>query len=278
MSNAGATVIATAAVVEAAHEPFVLQDVELDRVRSNEVLVEIAAVGLCHTDLGARAGAFPTPLPAVLGHEGAGTVLEAGDQVTHVAVGDRVALSFDSCGGCSSCTSGHTSYCHEFLARNFGGTRLDGSTAFTRHGERLGSHFFGQSSFATETIVPARSAVKVEADVPFEVLAPFGCGVQTGAGAVMRSLRPPAGSSIAVFGAGGVGMSAVLAAGIVGCSTIIAVDVSPERLAAARDLGATETIDAGAADPVEEIMRRTGAGVDFTIECSGVPAVLRQAV
>ena len=270
--------MANAAVVDAAHAPFVLQDVEVAALSDDEVRIKIAAVGVCHTDLGARAGAFPTPLPAVLGHEGAGTVLEVGSAVTHVTAGDRVVLSYDSCGHCATCVTGGTPYCREFLPRNFLAARLDGSTAFSRDGHPLGSHFFGQSSFATETISPARSVVRIDSEIPFEVLAPFGCGVQTGAGAVMRSLRPPAGSTIAIFGAGGVGMSAILAAQIVGCDTIIAVDLHPDRLALAAELGATHTINGGDTDAVEEIASLTGAGADFTLECTGVPAVLSQAV
>ena len=140
------------------------------------------------------------------------------------------------------------------------------------------SHFFGQSSFATRAVVPERSVVVIAEDIPFEVVAPFGCGVQTGAGTVMNALRPPAGSSIVVFGVGGVGLSAIMAARVVGCATIVAVDLRPARLELARELGATGVVNAGEEDVEEAIKRMTGHGADFTVEASGSTRVLRQAV
>ena len=272
------TIDITAAVVESAGAPFALGPMELGDVRPDEVRVRMTASGICHTDLLIREGTFPTPMPVVLGHEGAGIVEEVGPAVTQVAVGDRVALSYASCGRCSTCATGRPYYCADFFERNFLAARPDGTTALSRDGRPVASHFFGQSSFATGAIARESSVVVIADDIPFEVVAPFGCGVQTGAGSVINALRPQAGSSLAVFGAGGVGLSAVMAAVICGCDPIIAVDVRPARLELARELGATHVIDASTSDPVEAIMEITRGGADTTIEASGVPGVLRQAV
>jgi aryl-alcohol dehydrogenase len=267
----------TAAVVESAGAEFALEALELGDLQPTEVRVKIAASGICHTDLLIREGSFPTPMPVVLGHEGAGVVEEIGAAVTRVAVGDRVALSYASCGSCRNCAGGQPFHCHSFFEHNFLATRADGSTALSRDGGAVHSHFFGQSSFATGAIVPERSVSRIADDVPFEIVAPFGCGIQTGAGSVINAVRPKAGSSMAVFGAGGVGLSAMMAAVICGCDPIIAVDIRPSRLELARELGATHTINAAETDPVEAIAELTG-GVDTSLEASGVPGVLRQAV
>jgi aryl-alcohol dehydrogenase len=268
----------TAAVVQTGGAPFELTSVELGGLQSDEVRVRIAASGICHTDLLIRDGSFPTPMPVVLGHEGAGVVEEVGVAVTRVAVGDRVACSYASCGGCGACATGRPYYCGEFFERNFLATRPDGTTALSHDGTPVHSHFFGQSSFATGAIVPERSVVAIPDDVPFEVVAPFGCGVQTGAGGVINVLRPQPGSSLAVFGAGGVGLSAVMAAVICGCGPIIAVDVRAARLELAQELGATHIVNANDVDPVLAIRELTGGGVEASLETSGVPGVLRQAV
>jgi aryl-alcohol dehydrogenase len=270
--------VATAAVVEEKNAPFVLQEVEVGELRPDEVLIDVKASGICHTDLGAQAGGFPTPLPCVLGHEGAGIVAAIGAAVIGVTVGDKVAMSYASCGTCGNCLSGRPMYCVEFLPRNFLAQRTDGSTALCRHGRPLSSQFFGQSSFATQAVCQQRSVVKIDAEIPFELLAPFGCGIQTGAGAVLNVLRPGPSASLVVLGAGAVGISAVMAAHLVGCRTIIAIDLNPARLDLARELGATDTVDARQQDPVETVRTLTGGGADFSLECTGDPAALRQAV
>jgi aryl-alcohol dehydrogenase len=226
-----------------------------------------------------REQTYPTPLPAVLGHEGSGVVEAVGDAVLGVAVGDHVVLSVNTCGRCRQCLAGDSTYCADLYARNFGGTRPDGSTALRDGGgAAISSHFFGQSSFSRYANVQERSVVPVPADVPLELLGPLGCGIQTGAGAVMNSLRPPAGSSIAVFGAGAVGLSAVLAARAIGCTRIVAVDVVPERLALALELGATDVLDARDGGTAERVLELTGGqGVDVALETTGVAAVLRTA-
>jgi len=268
----------TAAVTEVGRAPFALREVELDSLRADEVRVQIAACGVCHTDLSLRDQLFESPLPIVLGHEGAGVVREVGAAVTRAAPGDRVTLSYNSCGHCRSCVTGVPAHCYEHAERNFGSQRPDGSTAITLDGERVASHFFGQSSFATEAVVAERTVMRIDDDVPFELVAPFGCGVQTGAGTVLNVFRPPAGSAIAVFGAGCVGISAVMAARVAGCGKIIAVDLVGSRLELALELGATDVVDAAAGDAVAAIAQLTGGGVDYALDATGVPAVLRQAV
>jgi aryl-alcohol dehydrogenase len=267
-----------AAVTESKGAPFAIQTLEIGRLEPHEVLIDVAAAGVCHTDLIVRDQWYPVPLPAVLGHEGAGVIAAVGDAVTKVAVGDRVAMSFNSCGACPTCATGRPSYCHDFFARNFGSSRPDGSTVLSRNGQSIHSHFFGQSSFATRAVATDRNVTKLPADVPFEVVAPFGCGVQTGAGAILNVMHPPAGTSVAVFGTGTVGIAALLAAQVAGCTTVIGVDVNASRLEVARELGATHVIDAAEADPETAIKAITGVGADFAIESTGVASVLRTAV
>lgn len=268
----------TAAVTEEKGGPFVIQELEVGELEPDEVLVEVAAAGICHTDLIVRDQWLPVPLPAVLGHEGAGVVSAVGSAVTRTAPGDRVAMSFNSCGHCTTCLQGHSTYCHDFFGRNFASVRPDGTSALSRDGELVHGHFFGQSCFASHAVATARNVVQLPDWVEFELAAPFGCGIQTGAGAVLNVLRPPTGSSLAVFGTGAVGLSAVMAGVIAGCSTIIGVDVRPSRLELARELGATHVVDGSAGDALEQISRLTGGGVDFAIETSGVTTVLRTAV
>ena len=268
----------TAAVTESKGAPFVLQELELDEPRADEIVVEIAAAGICHTDLIVRDQWYPVPLPAVLGHEGAGVVERVGSGVTTVKPGDRVAMSFDSCGVCPTCRSGRPSYCHDFFARNFGSSRPDGSSALSRKGELIHAHYFGQSCFATHAMASERNVVLLPDEIKLEIAAPFGCGIQTGAGAVLNVLRPPAGSSIAVFGTGTVGLASIMAAVVAGCTTVIGVDVRPTRLELARELGATHTVDASKEDAGEAIARITGLGADFSLETTASPQVFRQAV
>jgi aryl-alcohol dehydrogenase len=268
----------TAAVTGSAGADFALEQLELEDPRPDEVVVKIEATGICHTDLTVAKGLLPTPLPAVLGHEGAGVVESVGSAVKGIAEGDRVGLSFNSCGSCANCLGGRPAYCLDFWARNFDAVRPDGTTALARDGEEVHSHFFGQSSFSTHAVVPQRSVINAPGDIPFEVLAPFGCGIQTGAGAVINVMRPTPGDGLVVFGLGGVGMSAVMAAKVVGCQTIIGVDLKPERLRLGEELGLTHALDASKVDAVEEVMTITGHGAEFTLEMSGNTAALAQAI
>lgn len=268
-----------AAVVREQSGPFVIEEVTLEEPRAHEVLVRIAGVGMCHTDLVVRDQYFPTPLPAILGHEGSGVVERIGAAVTKVAVGDHVVLSFASCGECANCRQGRYGYCPDLYGRNFSGARPDGSSpCCDAQGGRLSGYFFGQSSFGEQAIATERSVVKIPKDVPLEIMGPLGCGIQTGAGAVINALRPGAGSSIAVFGAGSVGLSAIMAARVVGCATIVAVDMNEARLKLALELGATDAVKAGD-DAVAQIQALTGGeGVQYSLECTGLPKVARQAV
>jgi aryl-alcohol dehydrogenase len=268
----------TAAVVREPRGRFLLEKVELDRPRDSEVVVEIKAVGVCHTDLLARDGLYPPPLPLVCGHEGAGVVSEVGIRVTKVKPGDRVVLSFVSCGECRNCLARKPNYCDQMFHLNFGGRRADGSSPIRSNGEMINSMFGGQSSFATHALVSERTVTKVPDGLPFELLAPLGCAVQTGAGSIANALQPPPGSSLAVFGVGPVGLCAVMMASIAGCDPIIAVDRRANRLEVARSVGATHTVDASREDPVEAIKAITGGGADYSLEVTGVPAVSRQAL
>lgn len=267
-----------AAVVRKKSGPFSIEELDMEKPRDDEVLVRIVGAGVCHTDLVCRDQYIPVPLPCVFGHEGAGIVEEVGKNVKKVAPGDHVVLSYSWCGRCPPCNRGMPGYCLDLVKCNFSGTRLDGSTTLKKGNETIYGAFFNQSSFAEYALAAERNVVRVRKDVPLELLGPLGCGVQTGAGAVMNSLRAEPGSSIAIFGAGSVGLSAVLAAVVCGCTTIIAVDVNEERLAAARSFGATHTINPTVANPVEGIQSITGIGVQYSLDCTGIPSVLRQAV
>jgi len=269
-----------AAVTNAEGAPFTIETVELDDPQDNEVLVRVVGAGVCHTDMIVRDQLYPTPLPAVLGHEGSGVVEQVGENVTGVEPGDRVVMSFDYDDDCHSCHAGHPAYCEDFFAHNFGGSRPeDGTSPLSRDGEAVSGRFFGQSSFATHAIATERNVVVVDEDVPLELLGPLGCGIQTGAGAVINTLDPQAGSSVAIFGAGSVGLSALLGADIKGCTDIVSVDLKPNRLEKAEELGATATVNPGAVDDVVEAVREaTDGGADYAVESTGVPDVAEQAV
>ena len=269
----------TAAVVPAKGAPFEIQALDLDGPRPDEVLVRIVASGMCHTDLHARDGYFPNlPYPIVCGHEGAGIVEEVGTAVADLAPGDPVVISFPWCGECEACRAERISYCSNARALKSGGRRVDGSTPMSRDGAPVYSCFFQQSSFATFAVAPAKDVVKIRRDVPVELLGPLGCGLQTGAGAVLNVMRPEAGHSIAIYGVGGVGLAGLMAARIAGCDPIIAVDRLPARLALARELGATHALESKGAETLAEIRRITGGGTHFALETSAVPVVFRLAV
>jgi aryl-alcohol dehydrogenase len=267
-----------AAVVREPGGPFLVEDLELDEPRPDEVVVKVAAAGICHTDLVVRDQWFPVPLPVVLGHEGAGVVERVGSAVTRVAPGDHVVMSMLSCRACAYCRTSPPGYCVAHYRINFGGSRTDGSATLTDAHGPVHGHFFSQSSFASHSLASEHNVVKVRDDLPLELLGPLGCGVQTGAGAVINSLAARPGTSLAVFGAGAVGLSSVMAAVVCGCTTIIAVDIVPERLELARDLGATHTVDGREGDTVAAIRQITGSGVQYSLDTTAVPAVARQAV
>ncbi|MBD8493331.1 NAD(P)-dependent alcohol dehydrogenase [Pseudomonas syringae] len=267
-----------AAVTRSKGAPFVIEPARIREPKDDEVLVRIVATGMCHTDMIVRDQYYPVPLPAVLGHEGSGVVEAIGPQVRGLAVGDHVVLTYGYCGYCKPCGGGHASYCQEFFGRNFSGADPHGGHALQdESGAALNDHFFAQSSFATYAISRENNAVKVPKQAPLALLGPLGCGIQTGAGAVINSLKVTPGSSFVAFGAGAVGLSAVLAARVAGASVIIAVDVVPSRLELALELGATHVINSKDRDAVAAIREITG-GVNFALESTGRPQVLRQAV
>ncbi len=267
-----------AAVVREKGGKFLFEDLQLEDPRDNEVLVRVVACGVCHTDLGVRDQYYPTPLPAVLGHEGSGVVEKVGKNVTKVQPGDHVVMSVLCCGKCHACLSGKPTYCENMYLCNFSGGRLDGTSPLSKNGERINGCFFSQSTFATHAIATEANVVKVSKDVPLELLGPLGCGIQTGAGTVMNALHPNPGTSIVIFGMGSVGLSALMAAKICGCTKIIAVDLSDERLELAKSFGATHGINGMKTDTVKAVHELTGGGADYSVEAIGNPKVFRQAV
>ncbi len=230
----------TAAVTRSPDAPPKLEALTLEDPRPDELLVRIVAAGICHTDLSAPA---LSPLPAVFGHEGAGIVEAVGSAVEGFRPGDRVALSFGSCGGCGACHEGAPAYCDHMMQLQFGGVRLDGTTTLRDARGPVHGAFFQQSSFATYALATARNAVHVPDDIPLDVAAPFGCGIQTGAGAVLNVFELKAHESLVVFGAGSVGLAAIMAAAVAGAAPIVAVDPVAERRALALELGATHAVD-----------------------------------
>ena len=228
--------MASAAVVREPGGPYTIESVELDDLRANEVYVRVEAAGVCHTDANMQ---VMVPMPAVVGHEGAGVVEEVGAGVDYVKPGDRVILSWPACGVCPNCLTGKRYICDNAFPLLFGGTRLDGTQTIKLNGEWISGSWFQQSSFATHALVPGDSLVKVEDDAPPEILAALPCGAMTGAGAVIARPAGRAADELLVLGGGGVGLAAVMAAQMAGAYPIIVVDVNDERLALALELGAT---------------------------------------
>lgn len=267
-----------ALVVEAKDAPFKVEEIDLSEPGRGEALVRIVAAGVCHTDAITRAGDMPMPFPSVLGHEGSGIVEAVGPGVTTLAPGNKVIIGWPSCGECRNCMDGHPRYCLRtgdalVSGRRFKG-ELKGTSAYSRNGKPINGHFFGQSSFATHSIVSADAVVKVADDVPLELLGPLACGLATGAGAVLNEARPRLGDAILVAGVGAVGLAAIMAARNSGVTKIIAADVHDNRLALARDFGATDTINSRSSDLVAQVKAITGSTVDFAFDCTGVIAVI----
>jgi aryl-alcohol dehydrogenase len=270
-----------AAVLNGAHQQFQIQEINMDdELRSFEVLVQVVATGLCHTDLAVRNQHLPINLPAVLGHEGAGIVVSVGSNVTKVKAGAHVVIAPSSCGKCNFCLSGHPSYCINLLSLNMGGARADGSCPYHDLEDNVvNGFFFGQSSFATYSLTSENNVVNVPNDVPLEILGPLGCGLQTGAGTVLNVLKPGPGESIAIFGIGPVGLAAMMAAKASGCTTIIAVDVHDKRLELAKGLGATHTINSKTVIVSQFINENIlPGGVHYSVDTTGRSDVITQAV
>jgi aryl-alcohol dehydrogenase len=266
---------ATAAVLRQADGPFTIEAIELDALRPDEVLVRNEASGVCHTDMLAPGR---VPLPAVLGHEAAGVVEAVGAAVGRVRVGERVLVSYPWCGACPRCDRGEPYLCGRHMELAFAGTRLDGSRSIRLGGNPISGAFFQQSSFATHSIALERAVVPVRGDLPGRTLAAIPCGVQTGAGAILNSLQVRTRESLAVFGVGAVGLSAVMAARLAGAWPIIAIDLVPERLALARELGASHTLNAAGGELSGWIREIARNGLDVTLETSGNEHALNTAI
>lgn len=269
-------------VVEEINAPFVRETLEIDEPGPGEVLVKVKAVGVCHTDLNTQSGDMPLQLPGVFGHEGAGIIEQVGEGVTDLAVGDHVILGWAYCGTCRNCRRGEHRYCERTGEALLGGHRLigpkAGESAYRREdGTTISGHFFGQSSFATYSLTFASMVVKVDKDIPFELLGPLACGITTGAGAVFNAAKPAPGDSVVVYGVGAVGLAAVMAAKNTPATEIIAVDLHDSRLELAKELGATHVINSGQVNASEELQRILGSPADFAIDCTGVISVIEQA-
>lgn len=260
----------TAALSRSADSPFALESVDLDEPRADEILVRIRASGICHTDLTFKSQSTGA---AVFGHEGAGVVERIGADVSGVAVGDHVVLSYCSCGQCRQCRAGDPAYCSRLPKLNLAGSRADGSPTLSQDGAAVYGSFFGQSSFAQYALVSASSAVVVDPSVDLALAAPLGCGFQTGAGAVLNVLQPPEDSHFVVFGCGGVGLAAVMAAKAIGVGSIVAVDPLAERRVKAAELGATVTVD-----PMNDDVASTVRGATHALDTTANPQVIAGAV
>ncbi len=270
-----------AAVAWEAGATLSIEEFDLDDPRDDEILVQVEAAGVCHTDDNARLGRLPVVFPIILGHEGSGTVERAGRNVTKVRPGDKVLFTPDYCGRCEQCVLGLTPYCDQAVAVTFTGTRLDGSPRAHQDGRPVRASFFGQSSFATHALVTERNIVPVPADAPLHYLAGFTCGVQAGAGAILNAMPVNTGSKVAVWGTGAVGLAAVMAAKASGAAEIVALDRVGHRLALAVELGATATVDTTGqdlSDVAATVVKLTGRGANVALDTTGNPAVILAAV
>ena len=257
--------------------PLAIEELDLDPPGDGEVLVDIKAAGLCHSDLSVIDGNRPRPTPMALGHESAGIIAELGPGVTDLAVGDHVVSTLvPSCGHCIPCASGRPMLCEPGVGANTAGTLYSGKFALHRDGADI-HHHIGISAFAEFAVMSRNSVVKVDSTLPLVEVAMFGCAVITGVGAVINTAGAKAGSTVAVIGLGGVGLNAILGARLAGARRILALDILDHKLALARQLGATDTFNAGEADCVESVREATGGGVDYAIDTAGAGPALETA-
>ena len=258
--------------------PLEICDVDVAAPRAGEALVKMAAAGVCHTDLHVMQGKFAAPLPAVLGHEGAGVVAEVGPGVTSLKPGDPVIPLWRlSCGRCEFCNMGRPALCPEGSRVRNTGRLVDGTSRLSHRGSEL-MHYAGVSTFCEYSVVPEAALLKIDADVPLDRAALLGCAVVTGAGAVTHAAKVRPGQSVAVFGAGGVGLNVIQAAALAGARVVVAVDVHAGKFELAKRLGATHVVDASGEEPAAAVRAVTGGrGVDFSFDAVGAPAVVRQA-
>lgn len=270
-----------AAVAHAANKPLVIEDVELDGPRAGEVLIELAATGVCHTDAYTLSGADPEGLfPSILGHEGAGVVIDVGPDVRSLKKGDHVIpLYTPECRECEYCTSGKTNLCQAIRSTQGRGVMPDGESRFSLGKEKL-FHFMGTSTFATHTVLPEIAVAKIRPDAPFDKVCLLGCGVTTGLGAVLNTAKVEAGANVIVFGLGGVGLSAIQGAKLVGANMIIGVDTNPSKEAIGKRFGMTHFVNPKEVegDLVPYLVDLTKGGADYTFECIGHVDVMRQAL
>jgi len=262
-----------AAVLHAPNQPLTIEEVELTKPKGREVLLRTAFAGLCHSDLHFIEGLYPHPTPCVLGHESAGTVEAVGDGVTYVKPGDHVITCLSVfCGTCPQCITGHPNLCEN--------TEVKMPAGAARRMSWKGGHMnqaFNLSSFAEQMLVHENAMVKIDPDVPLDRAALVGCGVMTGVGAVFNAAKVEPGATVAVIGCGGVGLSAVNGAALAGAERIIAIDTIASKLELARELGATDTLNASNADPVEQVREMTGGGVQYSFEALGTKTTAEQA-
>ncbi|CAM3383728.1 NAD(P)-dependent alcohol dehydrogenase [Nocardioides dubius] len=270
----------TVALSPAPGSDFALTEVELTEPRADEILVKIAATGLCHTDLSVRDTLPAEMFPRVFGHEGAGVVEQVGAEVEGISVGDHVVLSFRACRVCGQCHRQGVGYCESTVLLNYLGTRMDGSTTYQHDGAPLFGSFFGQSSFAQHAIAYADNAVVVDKAHDLRRIGPFGCGFQTGAGTVLNVLQPGSDDALVVYGAGAVGLAALAAAHGAGVGTLVAVDMMDSRLEAAAGYGAAvvNPAELDGASVVEKVKELTGGGASHALDTTGVAAVIRDGV
>ena len=269
-----------AAVAFEAGKPLAVETVELDGPRAGEALVEVKATGICHTDAFTLSGDDPEGLfPAILGHEGAGVVVEVGDGVTSVKPGDHVIpLYTPECRQCKFCLSGKTNLCQAIRETQGQGLMPDGTSRFSLGKDTL-YHFMGTSTFSNYTVLPEIALARIRPDAPFDKVCYIGCGVTTGLGAVMNTAKVEPGANVAVFGLGGIGLNVVQGARLVGADRIIGIDTNPAKRDLAEKFGMTDFIDAGKTeDVVAAIVELTGGGVDYSFECIGDVDVMRQAL
>lgn len=268
-----------AAVVPKVGAQFEIRDnIDLHEVGPTDLQIHMVASGICHSDEAIRKGDASLGYPVILGHEGAGIVEKVGSEVKNFEVGDHVILSFYSDGTCDNCLKGMPTKCRSYAQYNLSGVRADGEDHFQENGQHI-SDMFNQSSFTTTTVVDQRNAVKIDKSFDLRKVGPLGCGYVTGSGTVLNTLKPKPGDTIAVFGTGAVGLAAMMAGRISGCIKVIAIDIVPERLELAKELGATHTINSKQEDAVAKIKELTGGyGVDWTVDTTGLPAVIKNAI
>jgi S-(hydroxymethyl)glutathione dehydrogenase/alcohol dehydrogenase len=263
-----------AAIFHGPQQPLTIEDVEVDKPQEREVLIRTVASGVCHSDLHFVDGLYPYPAPAILGHEAAGIVEDVGKQVTYVKPGDHVIACLSVfCGYCEECMSGHPNRCDNKAATQ---RKPGDKSRLSQKGKEI-YQFLDVSSYCEKMLLHENAIVKIREDIPLDRAALVGCGVTTGVGAVLKTAKVEPGSTVAVFGAGGVGIAAIQGAKIAGARMIIAVDKFEGKLAMAKRFGATHTVDASSSDPIDEIRKLTGGGVDYSFEAIGLKVAAEQA-